>query len=117
MILDDRGRDPILDDLDGRVLTQILARIRHISNCDEGPKALGSKPNHQLRGSIWQLWGTHPHRFPYFQDGPRAIVITHGFKKTGGARGNTPTHEIDKADAIRAKYLAGKANKTIDFEE
>lgn len=67
---------------------------------EEGPPASVEK-NRKIAEHLWEL-KSYQARFPYFFDGPRRIVITHGFTKK---QPKLPRNELERAQRLRAEYL------------
>ena len=68
---------------------------------------------HQIQGDIYEFIKRRL-RVLWFYDEGRVIVCTHGFIKDTQ---KTPKAEIAKADRIREKYFAAKAQNGLEIEE
>ena len=69
-----------------------------------GPLGYREDRNRKLSEHIFELKPTSQVRLAYFFDGPKRLVITHGFTKKSG---KTPPAEIARAQTLRAEYLGG----------
>lgn len=67
-----------------------------------GPLRYSDEKSKKLTDQLFELKPTSQVRLLYFFDGPRRIVITHGFTKK---RGKTPPREIDRALELRGAYM------------
>jgi phage-related protein len=111
-----RGECSLLDDLEGLApnlsgdgvrLSRLLERV-----AEYGPPK-NTDINQKIKGDIWEFTPGRI-RVLYFFDQGKLIVCSHMFvKKTQ----KTPAREIQRAEEIRARYLADKAQGALEIEE
>lgn len=58
-----------------------------------------------LRDGIWEFKTRQNDRLLYFFHGEGRTILTHGFHHRGGHEGNRLRAEVDRALALRARYL------------
>ena len=73
---------------------------------DNGPLDYSIDKSRKLADDLFELKPTKEVRLPYFFDGRKRLIITHGFTKK---RGKTPRVELNLARHLRAEYLSGGA--------
>lgn len=71
-----------------------------------GPLGYRDDRNRKLSEHIFELKPTSQVRLAYFFDGPKRLVITHGFTKKSG---KTPPAEIARARTLRAEYHGSRS--------
>jgi phage-related protein len=69
--------------------------------------------SHQIAPEIWE-WIVGDLRVPYFFDGGRIIVCTHGFLKKGR---KTKQADIDRATRERERYFGAQESRSIVLDD